>query len=498
MYNRDVISMPDKWEYPWFAAWDLAFHMIPFARIDPDFAKEQLLLLLREWYMHPNGQIPGLRVRLRDVNPPVHAWACWRVYKMTGPRAGATGCSWRAPSRSCCSTSPGGSIARIPRDSNLFAGGFLGLDNIGVFDRSPAAAHRRATWSRPTAPPGWPSTAPPCCRWRWSWPSEDPAYEDVASKFFEHFVAIADAINTPGRHRPVGRGGRLLLRPAPRRRAQHPLRVRSLVGLIPLIAVEVLERRQYRPAARLQEADGVVPREPARTWRASIACMRAQDGRAAGAPPAGHSLAGAAGAGAALPAGRDRVPVALRRPLGVAGAPGPARTCSTWTAMSTGWTTCRVSRAPDCSAATPTGAGRSGSRSTISLLEALERYHHFYGDELKVECPAGSGRMLDLREVARRAGDAARPSIFLPDATAAGPATATIARFATDPHWRDLVLFHEYFHGDTGRGVGASHQTGWTALVLRCIEDLSRTRPAEPANSEATILAGRALVGSRS
>ena len=191
--------MPDKWEYPWFAAWDLAFHMIPFASIDPEFAKEQLLLLLREWYMHPNGQIPAYEFAFGDVNPPVHAWACWRVYKMTGAAAAsATGSSSSASSRSCCSTSPGGSTARTPTGKHLFAGGFLGLDNIGVFDRSQAAARPAATSSRPTAPPGWRSTAPPCWRWRWSWRSEDPAYEDIASKFFEHFVAIADAMNTLG------------------------------------------------------------------------------------------------------------------------------------------------------------------------------------------------------------------------------------------------------------------------------------------------------------
>ena len=237
LYNRDVVSMPDNWEYPWYAAWDLAFHMVPFARLDPHFAKEQLLLLLREWYMHPNGQIPAYEFAFGDVNPPVHAWACWRVYKMTGPRGARDRVFLGRVFQKLLINFTWWVNRKDVEGQNIFSGGFLGLDNIGVFDRSrPLPGNLKLEQADGTA---WMAAY---CLTMLSMAlelaREDPAYEDVASKFFEHFVAIASAMNSLGGNGPVGRDGRVLLRSAPR--GWHhllPLRVRSVVGLIPLIAV---------------------------------------------------------------------------------------------------------------------------------------------------------------------------------------------------------------------------------------------------------------------
>jgi hypothetical protein len=485
VYNRDVISMPDAWEYPWYAAWDLAFHMIPFARIDPDFAKEQLLLLLREWYMHPNGQIPAYEFAFGDVNPPVHAWAVWRVYKMTGPRGKRDRLFLERAFQKLLLNFTWWVNRKDPEGRNLFAGGFLGMDNVGVFDRSqplPTGGHLEQADGT-----AWMAFY---CNTMLSialeLASEDPAYEDLASKFFEHFIAIADAMNNLG-----GTGlwvedegfyyDQLHVD------GQHiPLRVRSLVGIMPLVAVEVLDE------GMLEGLDGFKRRM---NWflrnredlARSIACMhpRERDGHP-------RRLL-------AIP-NRERLVRVLRYLLDETEflSPHGIRSVSRvhrerpyrFDVMGQPFTVDYVPGEGN----TGLFGGNSNWRGPVwfpinfLVIEALERYHHFYGDELRVECPVGSGRMLNLQEVASELS-ARLATIFLADPSGRRPCHGEDGRYATDPHWRELVLFHEYFHGDSGRGLGASHQTGWTALVVRCIEDMARERARDAAQERRTTAA---------
>jgi hypothetical protein len=475
LFNRDVISMPDKWEYPWFAAWDLAFHMIPMARIDADFAKEQLLLFTREWYMHPNGQLPAYEFAMGDVNPPVHAWACWRVYKMTGARGERDRVFLARVFHKLLLNFTWWVNRKDADGHNLFAGGFLGLDNIGVFDRSqplPTGGHLEQADG--TAWMAFYSVTMMAMALELA--REDPAYEDMASKFFEHFVAIVDAMNhfggtglwdeQDGFYYDVLHAGDREL----------PLRVRSLVGLVPLFAVEVLE-------------DDVIGRLPGfqkrMKWflenRGDLARHIAYCEKGCGHDHAGLSLL-------AVPS-RDRLERLLRRMLdeGEFLSPGGIRSLSRvhrdepYVFRADG----REFRVDYVPAESNTGlfGGNSNWRGPVwfpmnyLLVEALERYDRFYGDSLRVEFPTGSGRRLTLGEVARElAGRLA--GIFLPDAAGRRPCHGSDARFAQDPHWKDLLLFHEYFCGDTSRGVGASHQTGWTALAVPFVEDRARARAA--------------------
>ncbi len=474
LFNRDIISMPDKWEYPWYAAWDLAFHMIAFAQVDPQFAKEQLMLFLREWYMHPNGQLPAYEFALSDVNPPVHAWACWRVYKMTGPRGGRDRRFLARAFQKLLINFTWWVNRKDIEGRHLFAGGFLGLDNIGIFDRSrplPAGGHLEQADGT-----AWMAFY---CATMLSMALElakdDPVYEDVASKFFEHFVAIADAMNTLGGtglwHEEDGfyydqlhsDGHRL------------PLRLRSMVGLIPLFAVEVLE-------------ESVIARLPGFQKRMRWFLEHRQDL----ARHIAYLTTGSNGQGQgvrllAIPS-RDRLERVLRylldereflSPYGIRSlsriyGDQPYR-------VEVDGHSYDVAYAPGES---PTGlfGGNSNWRGPVwfpvnyLLIEALERYHHFYGDSLRVECPTGSGHWMTLAEVA---DELARrlTRLFMRNAQGERPFAGHDRRFSADPAWQDLVLFHEYFHGETGQGLGASHQTGWTALVVRCLENIARGVP---------------------
>jgi hypothetical protein len=472
LYNRDVLSMPDKWEYPWFAAWDLAFHMLPFARIDPDFAKEQLVLLTREWYMHPNGQLPAYEWAFDDVNPPVHAWAAWRVYKIGVDARGHRDRTFLARTFQKLLLNFTWWVNRKDAEGkNLFAGGFLGLDNIGVFDRSkPLPTGGRLEQADGTA---WMafycatmlSMALELAR-------EEPAYEDMASKFFEHFVHITDAMNALGEEglwdeRDGFYYDELHLQDGVRR--EIPLRVRSMVGLLPLIAVEVLE-------------EGVIDHLPAFKRRMRWFLENRRDlarGVSFGTAHHGHVLL-------ALPS-RERLVRVLAymldereflSPYGVRSLSKVHETAPYHLEMD--GQTFSVDYEPGESR-TGLFGGNSNWRGPVwlpvnyLLVEALERYHHFYGDELRVECPTGSGRFLNLKDVAHELSQRLA-RLFTQDETGARPCHGGQARWATDPHWRELVLFHEYFHGETGRGVGATHQTGWTALAIRFIEDVARTR----------------------
>jgi len=469
LFNRDVVSVPDKWEYPWYAAWDLAFHMIPFARLDPDFAKGQLKLFLREWYMHPSGQLPAYEFNLGDVNPPVHAWACWRVYQMTARHG--------RPDREFLSSTFQKLLINFTwwvnrkdrRGKHLFSGGFLGLDNIGVFDRS-----------RPLPTGGFLEQADGTawmafyCTTMLSIALElartNPATEDIASKFFEHFVHIADAMNTLGGtglwdeedgfyYDQLHVDGRMI-----------PLRVRSIVGLIPLLAVEVLEDELI---------DKLPGFEKRLQWflinRADLAKQISYlETRVNGQSQGRHLLA--------IPSSRR-----LRRVLGYLLdereflSPYGIRSLSKYHqqhpyVFRAGEQEFRVDYVPGESDSGLFG-GNSNWRGPIwfplnyLLIESLEHYHQFYGDDFQVECPTGSGHMMNLRQVARELA-ARLVKIFLPDESGRRAYQTGETHGADDPHFRDLILFHEYFHGETGRGLGASHQTGWTGLVVPCLEKL--------------------------
>jgi hypothetical protein len=462
--NADLISMPDKWEYPWYAAWDLACHMVAYARIDPEFAKAQLVLLLREWYMHPNGQLPAYEFAFGDVNAPLHAWACWRVYKIAAARGKRDTVFLARVFQKLLLNFNWWVNRKDPEGRNLFAGGFLGLDNIGVFDRSqplPTGGHLEQADG--TAWMAFYCTTMLSIALELA--REHPAYEDMATKFFEHFVAITDSMNTLGGtglwdetdgfyYDQLHAGG------------EHvPLRVRSMVGLLPLIAVEILDGDTLASLPDFKRR---------MDWflenRKSQARHIVSDGEAHGR----YLL---------CIASRERLERVLRTVLDEREflSPYGVRALSRCHAehpyvFHAAGQEFRVDYVP---AESTTGlfGGNSNWRGPVwfpvnyLLVEALQRYYHFYGEALHVECPTGSGRRVSLADAARELS-ARLAGLFLPDASGRRPCHGDERRFAEDPHWRELVVLPEYFHGDTGRGVGARFQ-GWTSLVARCLEDLA-------------------------
>ena len=469
LFNRDILSMPDKWEYPWYAVWDTAFHMIPFAGFDPQFAKEQLILLLREWYMHPNGQIPAYEFKFNDVNPPVHAWACWQVYTMTAP-PGRRDRRFLARVFQKLLLNFTWWVNRTDiRGRHLFSGGFLGLDNIGVFDRSrplPTGGHLEQA-------DGTAWMAFFCANMlamALELAAEEPAYEDMASKFFEHFVAIADAINTLDGtglwdeqdgfyydHLHV-EGGSI------------PLRIRSLVGLIPLFAVDVLDEVtiEHLPDFR-KRMQWFLENRP--DLARHISCM--QRNLPDGQPSAQRLLA--------LPS-RQRLERTLQYLLDESEflSPYGIRSLSRIHARQpfvfhAGGEQHRVEYVPGESTSWLFG-GNSNWRGPIwfpvnyLLIESLQRYHQFYGESLQVECPSGSGQRMNLGDVAHEL-EQRLLRLLLADPQGRRPCHGDDLQYARDAHWRDLVLFYEYFHGDSGRGLGASHQTGWTAVAASMLQN---------------------------
>ncbi len=471
LYNDDVLSMPDTWEYPWYAAWDLAFHIIPLAMVDPDFAKTQLLTLTREWYMHPNGQIPAYEWAFDNVNPPVQAWAAYRIYKIEAKHYGA------------------GDIVFLERvftklllnftwwvnrkdvaGKNIFQGGFLGLDNIGVFDRSARL------------PTGGYLAQADGTSWMGVYSlnmlaiaielaKHDRVYEDLASKFFEHFLYIADAMNSL---RSDDEGlwddadafyyDQLFL-PTGERIA---LKVRSMVGLVPLFAVETITSSTLDKLPRLRKRiEWFIANRPELTENIAHLERTGFEERRLMAIVS-----------------PERLRRVLRRffdeneflsEFGL-------RSLSKYHAehpyvLSVGGATFRVDYEP-AESSTGTFGGNSNWRGPVwlplnyLLIESLQRFHFYLGDGYRVEFPTGSGRMLTLWDISIELAQRLI-SIFRRDEQGRRAVFDGQPNFQNDPHWRDLVPFYEYFHGDTGAGLGASHQTGWTALVAKLIQQVA-------------------------
>jgi hypothetical protein len=468
LYNADVISMPDKWEYPWYAAWDLAFHCVPLALVDSEFAKEQLVLMLREWYMHPNGQLPAYEWAFGDVNPPVHAWATWRVYKIEKKRRGVGDTVFLKRVFQKLLLNFTWWVNRKDADGmNIFQGGFLGLDNIGVFDRSaPLPTGGHIAQSDGTS---WMAMyALNLLAIAMELAKEEPSYEDVASKFWEHFLSIAHAMNNRGDdeirlwdeqdgffydvlHLPEGK--------------PYPMKVRSMVGLIPLFAVETLEPELLdRLPDFKRRMEWFIGNRP--DLIQNVACMRTpgNDERRL------LSIVS-----------QDQLRSVLRYMLDENEflSPYGIRAISRFHKdhpylLQVNGTEHRVDYEP-AESSTGLFGGNSNWRGPIwfplnyLLIESLQKFHHYLGEDFKVECPTGSGQMMTLWEVAAEISKRLS-RIFLRDDSERRPVFGATEKFQTDPNWRDLVPFHEYFHGDNGSGVGASHQTGWTGLVAKLLQ----------------------------
>jgi hypothetical protein len=466
LYNEDVISMPDKWEYPWYAAWDLAFHMIPLALVDPDFAKGQLILFLREWYMHPNGQIPAYEWALGDVNPPVHAWAALRVYRIERRLRGRGDREFLEKVFHKLLLNFTWWVNRKDAEgNNVFQGGFLGLDNIGVFDRSaPLPNGGHIEQSDGTSWMGMYCLNMLAIALELA--KQDPAYEDVASKFFEHFVYIAHAVDTPGTginlwDEADGFYYDVLHGDA----TAYPMKVRSMVGLIPLFAVETLEpevvdklpgfkRRMQWFIDNHPEFRGHVEMMP----RPSVGTRRLL-----------------------AIVGREQLPRVLKFMLDETEflSPHGIRAMSSYHqahpyTLRLDGIEHRVSYEPAESSSGLFG-GNSNWRGPVwfpvnyLLIESLQKFHYFYGDTFTVPFPTGSSTTLNLWQVATELSRRLT-RIFLRDAAGRRPVYGGTETFQRDPLWRDLVLFYEYFHGDNGAGMGASHQTGWTGLVAKLLQ----------------------------
>jgi hypothetical protein len=474
LYNADVISMPDKWEYPWYAAWDLAFHCIPLALVDPDFAKEQLVLLLREWYMHPNGQLPAYEWAFGDVNPPVHAWAAWRVYKIDKKRNGKGDRAFLERIFHKLLLNFTWWVNRKDADGmNIFQGGFLGLDNIGVFDRS--APLPTGGYIEQSDGTSWMAMYTlNLMAMATELASEDPAYEDVASKFWEHFIHIAHAMSHRGSDgmglwdEMDGFFYDVLKFPDGRK---HPMRIRSMVGLIPLFAVETLEPELLEKLPGFKRRlEWFIENRP--DLVGNVACMRTP---------------GMAERRLLSICNRDQLRRILQYMLDESEffSPHGIRALSRFHrdhpyTLPVNGTEHRVDYEPGESS-TGLFGGNSNWRGPIwfpvnyLLVESLQKFHHYLGEDFKVECPTGSGKMLTLWQVA---GELSRrlTSIFLKDENGRRPVFGSSEKFQNDPNWNDLVLFYEYFHGDNGSGVGAGHQTGWTGLVTKMLQQSGESR----------------------
>lgn len=470
LYNLDVISMPDKWEYPWYAVWDLAFHTIPIAMIDPEWAKRQLVLMLREWYMHPNGQIPAYEWAFGDVNPPVHAWAAWRVYQITAASTGVPDSPFLERIFHKLLLNFTWWVNRKDQDeNNVFQGGFLGLDNIGIFDRSkPLPTGGHIDQADGTAWMG--MYCLNMLRIALELARTNPAYEDIATKFFEHFIYIADALTHLGGQEfglwHPGDGFFYDVLHLPNDRIV-PLQVRSFVGLIPLFAVEIIEpalldklprfkRRmawfiKYRPelvrnvaSLTLKNDQGTILLSLVDRDKLKQVCKRMFDTAEFLSPYGLRSLS---------KAHRDQpytFNVHQQHKYSVSYEPGESQ--SGMFGGNSNW------------------RGPIWFPTNYLMIEALRKYGAFYGPSLKVEVPNGSGNWLQLDEAADALSHRLI-ALFRRDSAGNCPIYGEENLFQEDEHWNRLLIFPEYFHGDSGKGLGASHQTGWTALVAKLINE---------------------------
>jgi hypothetical protein len=474
LYNEDVVSMPDKWEYPWYAAWDLAFHCVTFAYIDPEFAKQQLILLLREWYMHPNGQIPAYEWAFSDVNPPVHAWAAYRVYKIEEHMTGQGDRDFLERVFQKLLLNFTWWVNRKDYEGqNVFQGGFLGLDNIGVFDRNmalPNGAHLEQ--SDGTSWMG--MYCLDMLNIALELARENFDYSDIASKFFEHFVYIAHAMNDMG---PDGielwneQDGFYYDVLHGDGQVQIPLKVRSMVGLIPLFAITILESDLINKLPSFQRR---------MLWfinnwediNEHIERSEEVEGQSE------HLILAIVNS--------HKLPRILKLMLDESEflSPYGIRGLSRYHLehpfkLDLDGTVHMVDYEPAESTSGLFG-GNSNWRGPIwfplnfLIIESLRTFYHFYGDEFKVEFPTGSSNLLTLEQVADELA-ARLTRIFLRDDQGRRAVNGGVEKFQRDPHWRDLILFYEYFHGDNGAGIGASHQTGWTGLVANLLQHSGET-----------------------
>ncbi len=476
MLNEDIISMPDKWEYPWYAAWDLAFQAIAIALVDVDFAKNQLNLMLRENYLHPNGQLPAYEWNFSDVNPPVHAWATLFVYHMDRVQKGRGDQRWLEHAFQKLMLNFTWWVNRKdPSGRNVFEGGFLGLDNIGVFDRSdelPTGGYLEQADGT-----AWMALySQNMFEMALELAASDPVYEDMALKFFEHFLYIATAMDRMGDNQQDmwddddGFFYDLLRLPDG---TYTRLKVRSMVGLLSMCATTVVEAEDILRFPQLaRRARARLQRHP--EWLAAMHDPR---------------LTGCKGRRLFAVLNEEKLRKVLERLLdeeeflseyGIR-ALSRFHYENPYVFESEG-EKYEVKYLPAESDSGMFG-GNSNWRGPIwfpvntLLVRALLQFYLYYGEEFKVECPKGSGTMMTLYEVARDISQRL-VRLFLPDAKGRRPAYGDHKVFRDNPHWKDLVLFYEYFHGDTGRGLGASHQTGWTGLVA-WLSHLFHTRSAE-------------------
>jgi hypothetical protein len=472
MLNRHVISMPDKWEYPWYAAWDLAFHTIALTTVDTDFAKEQLDLMLQEFFLHPTGQIPAYEWNFSDVNPPVHAWATIFLYRTEQGMTGKGDIDFLKRSFSKLMLNFSWWVNRKDRyGNNLFEGGFLGLDNIGVFDRSaalPTGGHLEQADGT-----AWVSMfCQNMLEIAVELAAHDSFYEDMAVKFAEHLLWIARAMNQTG---PGGMwdeedGFYYDVLRLPDGSSQR-LKVRSMVGLLPLCATTVIEPWQRERVPEMMK----ILRERLRRMPELMDSIH----------PTGPGHFGYAERGIAALVNPVRLRRILTRMLDEEEFLGPhgIRALSKYHDKHPFVTYVngqeyKVNYLP---AESDTGmfGGNSNWRGPVwmpvnaVLLRALLSFYEFYGDDFKIECPTGSGKLMNLFEVAQEI-ERRLAGIFLRDESGRRPVYGGTEKFQTDPHWKDYILFFEYFHGDNGAGLGASHQTGWTGLVGKLIEMFGR------------------------
>ena len=478
LFNEDIISMPDKWEYPWFAAWDSAFHTIPFTLIDPDFAKHQLRLFTREWYLHPNGQMPAYEWNFGDVNPPVHAWATWRVYQIEKKMYGEGDLDFlEEVFQKLTLYFTWWTNRKDANGKNLFSGGFLGLDNIGPIDRSNLEDGETIEQSDGTA---W--MAMYCLKMlkmasELAEKTKRSVYENMASKFFQHFLLIADAMNKiGGENVSIWDKDEGFYRDIFKDRGNTiPIDVRSMVGLIPLFAVETLDKntvKNYLSSDFKQRFDWFIKNRPDLTQHENIALINQED---------------ESGAFLSL-VSKERLEKILQKVLdeteflsdyGIRALSKSHK--EPFVLKVNGKERGRVNYEP-AESTTYLFGGNSNWRGPIwfpvnfLIIESLQIFNYFLDEELAVGYPTGSSDQKSLWDISTDLSNRTI-KIFLKDKDGNRPVyggSKTMFgadnKFQTDPNWQKHILFYEYFHGDNGAGIGASHQTGWTGLVAKLIQ----------------------------